>query len=57
MRKQASKRAKETFDHTGSSFDSFLREDGILEEVDAVAAKRVSAWRSAESMKPGKLSR
>jgi hypothetical protein len=35
---------KASFDHTGSSFDSFLEEEGILDEVDAVAAKRVSAW-------------
>lgn len=30
---------------TGTSFDSFLEEEGILEEVDAVAIKRVIAWR------------
>jgi len=27
--------------HTGSAFDSFLEEEGILEEVEAVAVKRV----------------
>jgi hypothetical protein len=32
------------FNHTGSSFDSFLEEEGILDEVDAVASKRVTAW-------------
>jgi len=28
-------------DRTGSSFDSFLEEEGILDEVEAVAIKRV----------------
>jgi hypothetical protein len=28
----------------GSSFDSFLEEEGILEEVHAVAKARVEAW-------------
>jgi len=32
------------FDHSGSSFDSFLDEEGIREEVEAVAIKRVLAW-------------
>jgi antitoxin HicB len=30
--------------HTGSSFESFLAEEGILEEIEAVAAKRVISW-------------
>ena len=29
--------------NTGSNFDSFLEDEGILEEVDAVAVKRVIA--------------
>lgn len=32
--------------HTGSSFDSFLEEEGILNEVKAVAVQRVTAWQS-----------
>jgi len=36
--------------HTGSSFDSFLEEEGILEEVDAVAIKRVIAWQLKQEM-------
>jgi hypothetical protein len=28
-------------EHTGSTFDSFLEEEGIREEVEAVAVKRV----------------
>ena len=35
---------KPAFDHSGSSFDSFLEEEGILDEVDAVAIQRVAAW-------------
>jgi antitoxin HicB len=36
-------RGKVPFDHTGASFDSFLEEEGILEEVEAAAIKRVNA--------------
>ena len=31
-------------DHSGSTFDSFLEEAGIRQEVEAVAAKRVLTW-------------
>lgn len=37
--------------HSGSSFDSFLAEEGILEEVETTAIKRVIAWQLAEAMK------
>ena len=37
--------------HQGGYFDDFLREQGIFEEVDAVATKRVIAWQLAEEMK------
>jgi hypothetical protein len=47
MKKTLSKNGK----HTGSSFDSFLEEQGIREEVEAVAVKRVLAWQIAEEMK------
>jgi predicted transcriptional regulator len=30
--------------HIGSSFDDFLKEDGIYEEVQAAAVKEVLAW-------------
>jgi antitoxin HicB len=36
--------------HTGSSFDSFLEEEGIFEEVDAIAIKRVIAWQLKREM-------
>ena len=45
------------FDHSGSSFDSFLEEEGILDEVEAAAIKRVLAWQLAEAMKAGKISK
>ncbi len=40
-----------TVEHTGSSFDSFLEEEGIREEVEAVAVKRVISWQLAEAMR------
>jgi DNA-binding phage protein len=52
-----STRQKPAFDHSGSSFDSFLEEEGILEEVEAVAIKRVIAWQLAEAMRTSKVSK
>jgi hypothetical protein len=40
-----------SFDHSGSTFDSFLEEEGIREEVEAVALKRVLAWQLQQAMK------
>lgn len=40
--------------HTGSTFDSFLEDEGIREEVEAVAVKRVISWQLAEAMKKKK---
>lgn len=39
------------FDHSGSTFDSFLEEEGILEETEALAIKRVIAWQLKQAMK------
>jgi hypothetical protein len=39
-----SKRNRERVDHSGSTFDSFLEEVGIREDVEAAAIKRVLAW-------------
>lgn len=36
--------------HDGSTFDSFLEEHGIREEVEAVAIKRVLAWQLERAM-------
>ena len=43
------KRRKRT-DHSGSTFDSFLEQEGIREEVEAVAIKRVLAWQLEQAM-------
>ena len=37
-------------DHSGSTFDSFLEEEGIREEVEAVAIKRILAWQLKQAM-------
>ena len=37
--------------HIGSRFDDFLAEEGLLEDANATAAKRVIAWQLAEAMK------
>src|SRR5260370_19680171 len=42
---------KSKFDHSGSTFDSFLEEEGIRDEVEAVALKRVIAWELEQAMR------
>jgi hypothetical protein len=37
-------------EHSGSSFDSFLEEEGIREEVETTAVKRVLAWQFEQEM-------
>ena len=41
----------------GSSLDSFLEEEGLLEETRAGAIKEVIAWQIQEAMKAKKLSK
>ena len=41
---------RKTMDLSGSSFDSFLEQEGIREEVEAVAIKRVLAWQLEQAM-------
>ena len=43
--------------HHGSSFDSFLEEEGLLEEVTAKAIKRVMSWQLQQAMKQRKVSK
>ncbi len=43
------KMSKESM-HTGSSFDSFLEEEGIKNEVESAAIKRVLAWQFEQEM-------
>lgn len=48
---------KRRFDHTGSTLDSLLEEEGVLAEVEATAIKRVIAWQLAAAMKSRGLSK
>ena len=41
----------------GSSFDDFLKEEAMLEEVTAVEMKRVIAWQIAQEMKVQQLTK
>ena len=41
----------------GSSFESFLEEEGILDEVDEIAVKRVLAWQLANAMTSQKITK
>jgi len=43
--------------HSGSTLDSLLKEDGILEDVEAVALNRVIARALAETMTTNKISK
>lgn len=43
--------------HRGSTLDSFLADEGVLEEFQARAIKEVVAWQLAEAMKERKLSK
>ena len=43
--------------HIGSSLDDFLAEEGILEEVEAIAIKRVLARQVAEEMQAQRLTK
>ncbi len=45
---RVNRRAK---DRSGSTFDSFLEQEGIREEVEAVAIKRVLAWQFEQAMR------
>jgi len=43
--------------HIGSSFDDFLAEQDLAEEVSATALKQVIAWQLAEAMKLRKMTK
>src|SRR6185312_10446778 len=42
---------------SGSTLDELLQEDGMLDEVEAIAIKRVIAWQLQTAMKKNKLSK
>ncbi len=52
-----SKAAKSKNKHRGSSFEEFLKEDGLLEEVQAAALKRAVALKVRDLMKQNKLTK
>ncbi len=37
--------------HIGSSFEDFLKEEGVFEATTTQAVKRVLAWQVSETMK------
>ena len=41
----------------GSDFDDFLADEGLLEEVTAVAVKRVIAWQIEQEMNAQKMTK
>jgi antitoxin HicB len=43
--------------HIGSSFEEFLKEEGIYEETHGAAVKRVLAWQIQRAMKDQKISK
>lgn len=43
--------------HKGSTFDSFLEEEGLLDEAEAVAIKRVIAYEFEQAMKKKHISK
>ena len=43
--------------HHGSSIDSFLKEEGVLEPFQAAAIKEVIAWQVQKAMKERRLSK
>src|ERR1700737_3155982 len=57
--KDSDMRKKKATRSTGAltNLDSFLKEEGKLEEFEAVAIKEVLAWQIAEAMKAQNLSR
>ena len=43
--------------HMGSNFDDFLKEEGVLAETEAAAAKRIISYQVRETMKKRKISK
>jgi predicted XRE-type DNA-binding protein len=41
----------------GSSFEDFLKEEGVLEETNAIAVKRVLAWQLEQAMEKEHISK
>lgn len=45
------KKNRKKIDYSESTFDSFLKQEGIREEVEAVAIKRVLSWQFEQAMR------
>ena len=43
--------------HRGSSLDDFLKDEGVLEEFQAAAIKKVIAWQLQQEMESKRLSK
>ena len=43
--------------HIGSNFDDFLKEEGILAQTEAAAAKRVISFQIQETMKKKRINK
>jgi len=43
--------------YVGSSLDDLLEEEGTLEEINLIAAKRVIAWQISKAMEEKKLNK
>ena len=54
MKRKAGNRKK---GRIGSSFDDYLKDEGVYEESSAVAIKRVLAWQLEEAMKKDGVSK
>lgn len=42
--------------HAGGDFDEFLKDDGIFEETESIATKRILAWQIEEIMRKDSIS-
>jgi len=49
--------AKRRNKHVGSSFDEFLRTEGLYEEVTNLAWKRVLSWEVSEAMRKERITK
>jgi hypothetical protein len=41
---------RKAINHSGSAFDEFLKDERLLEKVEATARKRVTAWARARNV-------
>jgi antitoxin HicB len=48
---------RKAIENSGSTFDNFLEQEGIREEVEAITLKRVLAWQIGKAIEESKLRR